>query len=27
LPVASIPSNPTPKSVAEAVKSLLEGAR
>ena len=27
LPVASIPSNPTPKSVAEAVKSLQEGAR
>ena len=27
LPVASIPSNPTPKSVAAAVKSLLEGAR
>jgi uroporphyrinogen-III synthase len=27
LPVASIPSNPTPKSVADAVKSLLEGAR
>jgi uroporphyrinogen-III synthase len=27
LPVASIPSNPTPKSVAAAVKSLMEGAR
>ena len=27
LPVASIPSNPTPKSVAAAVKSLLEGDR
>jgi uroporphyrinogen-III synthase len=27
LAVASIPSNPTPKSVANAVKSLLEGAR
>jgi uroporphyrinogen-III synthase len=27
LPVASITSNPTPKSVAAAVKSLMEGAR
>lgn len=27
LPVASIPSNPTPKSVAAAVKELLEGDR